>query len=76
MLDDAGIDLRLLKGPALAALDYPDVQQRPTGDLDLLVRAEQIDRAVEVLVAAGGTWTDPEPIRRLRAPRRQGGHDP
>ena len=63
VLDDAGIDLCLLKGPALAALDYPDVQQRPTGDLDLLVRAEQIDHAVEVLVAAGGTWTDPEPVR-------------
>ena len=61
VLDGAGIELRLLKGPALAALDYPDVQQRPTSDLDLLVRAEQIDRAVEALVAAGGTWIDPEP---------------
>lgn len=60
-LDDAGIDLRLLKGPALAALDYPDPQQRPTGDLDLLVRADEIDRAVAVLLAAGGTWIDPEP---------------
>jgi len=62
VLDEAGIDLCLLKGPALAALDYPDVQQRPTGDLDLLVRAGQIDLAVEALVAAGGTWTDPEPV--------------
>jgi hypothetical protein len=61
VLDDAGIDLCLLKGPALGSLDYPDVQQRPTGDLDLLVRAEQIDHAVDALVAAGGTWTDPEP---------------
>jgi hypothetical protein len=61
VLDAAGIDVCLLKGPALAALDYADVQHRPTGDLDLLVRADQIDRAVEVLVAAGGTWTDPEP---------------
>lgn len=62
VLDAAGIDLRLLKGPALAVLDYPDPIQRPTSDLDLLVRAEQIDRAVEALLEAGGTWLDPEPV--------------
>lgn len=60
-LDRAGIDLRVLKGAALAALDYPDPQWRPSGDLDLLVRGEELDRAVAALAERGGVRTDPDP---------------
>ncbi len=61
LLDAAGIEVRLLKGLAVARLEYPDDQLRPTGDLDVLVRPSQIDAAVAALVAAGGQWADPEP---------------
>jgi hypothetical protein len=61
-LEAAGIEVRVLKGPALAALDYPDAQLRPTGDIDLLVHGEQIDHAVAALVAMGGIRTDPDPV--------------
>ncbi len=61
MFDDAGIDVRVLKGAAIARCEYPDDQLRPTSDLDVLVRAEQIEAAVSMLVAAGGEWSDPDP---------------
>lgn len=61
LLDAHHVDMRVLKGMAVAQLEYPDEQMRPTSDLDVLVRPETIHRAVEVLVGAGGTWTDPEP---------------
>jgi len=57
----AGIDLRVLKGTALARLDYPDPMLRPTGDLDLLVRGEQLGDAIAAIEALGGTRIDPEP---------------
>ena len=60
-LDRAGVEVRVLKGPALAALDYPDPQWRPSGDLDLLVHGAQLDQAVAALVARGGVRSDPDP---------------
>jgi len=60
--DAAGLSVRVLKGPALAALDYPDRQWRPTRDLDLLVRGEQLDAAVSLLARVGGLRTDPDPV--------------
>jgi hypothetical protein len=60
-LAEEGIELRLLKGTALARLDYPDPMLRPTGDLDLLVTGEDLPRAVATLEALGGTRIDPEP---------------
>ena len=67
VLDDAGIETRLLKGLAFATLEYPDAQWRPTGDVDLLVRGEEIERAVEVLVARGGEILEPDPVPGYRA---------
>jgi hypothetical protein len=61
-LETAGIAVRVLKGPALAALDYPDRQWRPTSDLDLLVRGDQIDAADALLTSLGGVRTDPDPV--------------
>lgn len=59
--DDAGIETRVLKGVAVARLDYSDEQLRPTGDLDVLVRADRVESAAGRLVAAGGVRADPEP---------------
>lgn len=53
LLDGAGIEYRVLKGPAHAHLDYPDPSLRVFGDIDLLVQGEDFDAAVAALVAEG-----------------------
>jgi hypothetical protein len=63
LLESAGMAVRVLKGLAVATLDYPDAQMRPTGDVDLLVRAEDLERAGSVIEAVGGHRTDPDPRR-------------
>jgi hypothetical protein len=52
-LDAEGIAVLALKGPAVARLDYPDPAWRAFGDVDVLVAADDYDRALEVLQAAG-----------------------
>ena len=49
----AKLEVILLKGAALAQTAYRDPALRPFADVDLLVRAEEIDRAKELLFAAG-----------------------
>ncbi len=49
LLDTAGIETRVLKGAALAHLDYPDPSWRTYGDVDVLVRGADLDRAVAAL---------------------------
>jgi hypothetical protein len=49
----AGIDARVVKGPAVAHLDYPDPSWRAFGDVDLLVPASSFEAASEILAAAG-----------------------
>ncbi|MDN5751398.1 MAG: nucleotidyltransferase family protein, partial [Pseudonocardia sp.] len=56
-----GLGARVLKGPAVAHLDYPDPGLRSFGDLDVLVRSGEIDRVVAVLSAAGFRRTLSEP---------------
>ena len=58
----------VVKGPAVAHLDEADPSSRSFVDLDLLVRPDGIDRAVEVLEAFGGTR--PWPPRRPGFDRR------
>lgn len=53
LLAEAGIQSVVLKGLAVAHLDYPDPSQRSTTDVDLLVRAVDIERATELLTDAG-----------------------
>jgi len=60
-LDDAGVDHRVLKGAAVAHLDYPDPAQRSFLDVDILIRSEEWDRAVAALAAAGARRMYPEP---------------
>jgi len=60
-LHGAGIDFRVLKGTAVAHLDYPDPSMRSFGDIDLLVRSSDFDAAVEVLTGTGHVRKFPEP---------------
>lgn len=61
MLDAARVPVRILKGLAVARLDYPDEMWRLTGDLDIAVPATHLHTAIDALLAAGGDWIDPEP---------------
>lgn len=52
ILDDAGVEHRVLKGSAFAHLDYPDPSLRVYADVDLLVRSQRFDDAVAALTEA------------------------
>jgi hypothetical protein len=47
------VEVRVLKGPAVAHLDYPRAEQREFGDVDLLVRPGDIDSATDTLRRLG-----------------------
>lgn len=53
VLAGAGIDHRVLKGAAVAALVYPDPALRSFGDVDLLIPAGRFAEAVQLLDAQG-----------------------
>jgi hypothetical protein len=57
----AAIEYRVLKGASVAHLDYPDPALRSFGDIDVLVRPEQIDDAARVLANAGHARKFAEP---------------
>jgi hypothetical protein len=48
-----GVQVLVLRGPALAFSLYPDPAMRPSGDLDLLVLPEQVVRARGILEGLG-----------------------
>jgi hypothetical protein len=54
ILDDAAIPALALKGPAMACRYYqPAFLRKPSGDLDLALNKEDLDRACEALAHAG-----------------------
>jgi hypothetical protein len=53
LLQRSGIDHRVLKGSAVAHLDYPDPSLRSFADVDLLVRSEEWDDAIDALRTEG-----------------------
>lgn len=61
VMADHEIAVRVLKGPASAYLDYPRPELRHFGDIDLMVRSDDIDRAASVLVSLGFRRSSPEP---------------
>ncbi len=61
-LNDADIDVMVLKGMALNHLIYDRLDLRPMTDVDLLFRFDDVDRACRVLKAAG--CVDGEPLLR------------
>jgi hypothetical protein len=58
--DAAGVEFRVLKGPSVAHVDYPQPSVRAFGDLDLLVRGSDFARAVGLLEVEGGLRGIPE----------------
>jgi hypothetical protein len=57
-LRSAGIEPLLLKGYALAELVYPDPVTRPSHDLDVLLRPDQVLPACQALAQIGCTLPD------------------
>lgn len=53
LLEQAGVPAMPLKGPGLARALYGDPGVRRSLDIDLLVRPSDLDRALEVVMAAG-----------------------
>lgn len=53
VLEEADLEVVVLKGTSSAHLNYPDPGQRLFGDNDVLLRSEQVDRALAVLEEAG-----------------------
>ena len=62
----AGVPVCAVKGPVLAERLYPAPEARHCLDLDLLVRPEDFDRAVETLTQVGYKTGDPLTISYLR----------
>lgn len=60
-LHAAGLQTRVLKGSAVAHLDYPDPGLRSYHDLDILVRADDFGAAVQALRGTGFERTLAEP---------------
>ena len=56
VLGEAGIDVLLLKGAALAHRGYAHFTERPMGDLDLLVEPDAAERAWALLREHGWSW--------------------
>ncbi|WP_029192451.1 nucleotidyltransferase domain-containing protein [Paenibacillus harenae] len=52
-LSDTGIRTILLKGPILAIQLYGDMSHRTSKDLDILIDADDVERAEEVLIQLG-----------------------
>jgi hypothetical protein len=71
-LEHAGIVSRVLKGPALAHLDYPSPGMRPYVHVNLLVRAEQFVDAIQLLLSAGHRRAHAEPAAGFDARFRKG----
>jgi hypothetical protein len=63
VFEDAGIEVVVLKGPAVARTLYPDPSWRPFGDIDLLVRTRDWARVCDVLERLGHRRVVPEPRR-------------
>jgi hypothetical protein len=61
LVEAGGFEVRALKGLALAHLDYPDPQFRPTGDVDLLVHGADLDPLDQLIRATGAVRVDPDP---------------
>ncbi len=59
--DDHGIPFQILKGAAVAHLDYEDPSLRCFGDVDILIPGSHIEAARDLLLADGGRRAYPEP---------------
>jgi putative nucleotidyltransferase-like protein len=60
LLGGLGMPFRVLKGSAVAHLDYADTALRSFGDVDVLVTSSDVDRALAALLEAGYRRATPE----------------
>jgi Uncharacterised nucleotidyltransferase len=60
-LEQAGVRYRVLKGSAVAHLDYPDPGWREFGDIDLLIHPDHVELAIATLAEQGYARRFPEP---------------
>lgn len=61
LLDETRLETRVLKGSAVAHLDYPEPGMRSFSDVDLLLRSDDFDAAVTTLSSAGYCRRYPQP---------------
>jgi len=61
LLEGAGVEPIVIKGPSVAHRHCADPSERPFGDIDLLIPDTQLDAAYAVLAAAGHRRRFPEP---------------
>jgi hypothetical protein len=71
-IGSAGGECRVLKGPALAHLDYPTPDLRPFVHVNLLVRSAEFAGTVKFLEQKGYRRSHPEPARGFDAKYRKG----
>lgn len=73
--DDAGVDVRVVKGIATGQLDYDNPNQRRTSDVDILVRRKHFDRICDIVASTDVHELKAEAPSRLLAERtfRTGG---
>jgi len=71
----ADIPVIVLKGPALARTLYPAIALRPYADLDLTIRDDDEDAAIQVLLDVGFHEVVDPPERARRSQRSHGGHE-
>jgi len=65
VLAEAGVEVIVLKGVALAYGFYPNPGVRPMDDLDILVRPAQTAMAVDVLIRHDWSAPVPDPVTHL-----------
>ena len=65
-LDDAGVPHLVLKGAALGVTTYHDAGTWPITDVDVLVHADDKQRAVDLLLSADWVPDSPVPAEMLR----------
>jgi hypothetical protein len=58
------------KGPVLAMAAYGNLALRQFGDLDILVRQQDVERAKDLLLAQGYRWWEQRPITLLPRQRK------
>jgi hypothetical protein len=61
VLERAGFEVRFWKGPMLSMLLYGDLTTRPTRDIDLLIRPQEIIPIRKLLLSLG--YQDDQPLR-------------
>jgi hypothetical protein len=71
-IQENGLECRVLKGPALAKLDYPSPELRPYVHANLLVRSPQFTEAVSLLSKMGYVRSHAEPALGFDARFRKG----